>query len=128
MSIKSPVFEKLDSLRTLGDFHAYFEAIPEKDWTTGAFARYVPSLLGAKPCPAVVACCGMGHLGFRGNGADAPGADEAMERLTALLYARWCADASKSIAVPSINDGRDERFQQSTPKARMLAACSPEQK
>lgn len=74
-----------------------FEAIPEEMWTTGEFDR-------GDGCKCALGHCGVNHF---------QGTDEG-KALHYLL--NYYAD--------EINDGASERYQQDTPKQRILAALN----
>ena len=79
-------------------FIAKFEAIPEDKWITEDFIDER-------------GCCALGHCGFDFGIETDEGTDLA-------LLLKW-----HLAVVPSrINDGRDLRYQQPTPKQRILAA------
>lgn len=75
-----------------------FEAIPEEKWTTGAFEDEC----GCK--------CALGHCGYTESGLES---QEGIE-LTRLLKHRAAA----------INDGGQPKYDQPTPKQRILAALN----
>ena len=83
----------------------FLASIPDAKWQVGRYGTY-----GGQ-------CCAAGHLGLAEqmpHDGD-PMADmrrAVKEALQSLLKAQLTA----------INDGRDSRFQQPTPKARILAA------
>jgi hypothetical protein len=81
-----------------------FEAIPEEKWAVGTYEE--------GGC-----CCALGHCGFRFKRegySETVTTDEGAA--LALLF------KSHHRAAPVVNDGYDHRYQQSTPKARILAA------
>jgi len=73
-----------------------FEAIPEDKWTTGRFA------LGGQ-------CCALGHCGERLRAETEE--SRALDRVV----------GEHGFVVITINDGSDLRFNQPTPKKRILA-------
>lgn len=118
--METPTKAQLDALITLKDFYAYFEAIPEEEWSTGSFTHRK----GPWPAP-IVACCSMGHLGygrltFPCSSSHVPGSEEAVERLQVLVNNRW----PPGFSIIGVNDGTSFRFQQPTPRQRILAMCS----
>lgn len=76
-----------------------FESIPDERWTT-------MNLIDSEG-----RSCAMGHCGARPKGNTTP----ESESLRFLMY-------SLGLGVFAVNDGRDGRFNQPTPKARILAA------
>lgn len=91
---------------TIEYFIAKFEAIPEKDWTTKDYVNEGKS-------------CALGHCGVREHlDTGWPVTTDEGEELNELLCAK----------VPEINDGEDTRYQQATPKERILAALRDVQK
>jgi hypothetical protein len=90
---------------TVDYFIEKFKAIPKKEWCTQVFVNRK----GQK--------CAFGHCGSTVDNASSLESD-ALENLI---------DTNLSIVsvvntVSAINDGRDFRFQQKTPKLRILAA------
>jgi hypothetical protein len=94
-----------------------FEPIPDDKWLTNAYGR-------TKDGPH----CALGHCGEGVEGSRGPN-DESTE-LVDLLYRSLPAYTRVTggdpyqcgTSVVAINDGEDPRFQQPTPKARVLAA------
>lgn len=79
-------------------FIAKFEAIPEERWTEcGQYMDHEGR------------CCARGHLGE--SNTNTPDSSRALTRLF-----------KGHGYVTAINDGRDSKYQQPTPRARMLAA------
>ena len=78
-----------------------FEAIPEDKWTTGDFVDETDETKR----------CAYGHCGSRIDWESTTEAD-ALERVF----------GPAGLGVTTINDGRDNRFPQPTPKRRVLAA------
>lgn len=76
-------------------FIAKFEAIPEGAWCVGAFRKGIQ-------------CCALGHCG---DSEDVETPEEAAALRDVLCW-----------AVARINDGEDYRYEQPTPKQRILAA------
>lgn len=125
--MKTAPKEKLDSLVSLGDFYQFFSEIPEEEWLVGLFTKREAEP-GSRTLSEIVACCSMGHLGYRGFPEKTlPGAPEAMMRLNALVVARWFKGGFEG-SIVNVNDGQDPSFPQTTPKQRILALCSPESK
>lgn len=83
----------MPELTTPDDFIKFYEGIPEEDWCTEVYED------GFR-------CCAFGHLGERNDQWSNNGM-----RLFNLI--------TTSI---SVNDGKNPRFPQPTPKARILAA------
>lgn len=81
-------------LVTVQDFITFFEAIPEERWCEGFYDDDGRT-------------CAMGHLLF----------SDTMEGSTTSL---WAVMGGYSVA--KVNDGKDPRYQQPTPRARVLAA------
>jgi hypothetical protein len=88
-----------------------FEAIPEDQWRSGG----IGSATGRR--------CALGHCGFNYRPADeeTPEAKALAALLPptdagAMVYPFW--------GPLDINDNRDPRYRQSTPKARILAALN----
>jgi hypothetical protein len=79
-------------------FIAKFEAIPEDKWTTENFIDER-------------GCCALGHCGF-------DSLIETREGNDLILLLKWHFGFGPS----RINDGRHSRYQQPTPKQRVLAA------
>lgn len=77
-----------------------FEAIPEEKWATGEYSKKGK-------------CCALGHCGVKTEKRTGfPILTDEGEVLNELL----------DYKVPEINDGQDERYKQTTPKERILAA------
>lgn len=89
-----------DTKYTVDYFIAKFTAIPDEKWCVEKYE----SKSGER--------CALGHCGRR----PLKGSEEAK----ALGELFW--DRENGLEVPSVNDGRDDRFPQPTPKARILAA------
>lgn len=89
-----PITQPIDTLKTAEQFYAFFSLIPEQQWCTGQYAEGIQH-------------CTLGHLGER-NGTTIP----ACTLLERILEA----------SAATINDGQDQRYQQPTPKQRILAA------
>lgn len=81
-------------------FIAKLAAIPDKLWCSGSLVDDVGR------------CCVLGHCGR--SGANSP-EGHALEKLFPSRY-------YGKLLVARINDGEDPRYQQRTPKARILAA------
>jgi hypothetical protein len=77
-----------------------FEAIPEGRWTKGDY-------IDEEGC-----MCALGHCGYRGSDSHIFRISDEGAALNSLLKYR----------TPGINDGSDERYDQPTPKQRILAA------
>jgi len=82
-----------------------FEAIAEWRWTEGVFTKMI---LGFIPTH-----CAYGHCGHNGSISDNP-------EVIGLLKLDRQLDTT--IRLTSVNDGHDYRYQQATPKQRVLAA------
>lgn len=82
-------------------FIAKFEAIPEDKWCVNTFTD------------GDGRCCAQGHCGDRSHIVAPP---ECMA-LKSLLFGEF-----DGTVVSAVNDGNDPRYQQPTPKARILAA------
>jgi hypothetical protein len=78
-----------------------FEAIPEDQWCTGTFVD-----------PYNGSHCALGHCGVNKN-SNTNWPQESLD-LMKLLH--------NYVNVTSINDGKDFKYQQETPKQRILAA------
>lgn len=81
-----------------------FEAIPEEKWCTVKYRDRG-------------ACCSLGHCGEGMDDEYGFSVTDEAEALKKMVFI-GLDDAD----VPSINDGQDNRFQQPTPKQRILAA------
>jgi len=79
-----------------------FEAIPENEWHTGHYSNYDNT-----------AHCALGHCG--------EGIHKTKESKHLSILIRTNLD-DRHFAVPNINDGENEKYQQPTPKQRILAA------
>jgi hypothetical protein len=84
-------------------FIAKFSAIPEELWTSGEDFN-----------ESTGKCCARGHCGIRGKTSEC---EEGM-----ALYRVF--DSGPNTWPVDINDGHDKRYQQPTPKARILAALN----
>ena len=84
-----------------------FEAIPDEKWIAGEYE--------AGGC-----CCALGHCGVRFVDGDSFPRIEDTEEGNALsdLFNQ------RGLSVPVVNDRIDVRYQQPTPKARVLAALA----
>jgi hypothetical protein len=76
-----------------------FEAIPEESWCTGTYN------FGDKRCA-------YGHCGL----------SEEVPSMANVPEARALRDLDRTRVFNRINDGNDSRYQQKTPKQRVLAA------
>lgn len=88
---------------TVAYFIAKFEAIPEERWCVGSFYINYPS----------EQACALGHCGAHYEATWDP---EAQELDSLFSY--------RDKDVLDINDGKDHRYPQPTPKQRILAALS----
>lgn len=88
-------------MNTLQEFRDFFAAIPEERWCTEVYEA------GDK-------CCALGHLG---NSVYVPCQKDTDAKRFAILM-----NLHFNTAVARINDGDDIRFQQPTPRQRILAA------
>lgn len=84
-------------------FIAKFEAIPEGMWRTGSYGEGLSH-------------CALGHCGVWSR--ETPEADA----LVRLFEPEHDMIGHASSVAASINDGQDNRYQQPTPKQRILAA------
>jgi hypothetical protein len=91
---------EIDSFATLEQFRDYFAGIPEERWTTGQYCE---------TRDGVECRCAMYHL-IHDFGRDKAG-----------QMSLWLA-GEHGILIIDTNDGDHERFQQPTPRARILAA------
>lgn len=80
--------------RTRDDFIAFFEAIPEDQWTDCGQFR-----------DGQGRCCALGHLNREG----------------AIGLGSLPQYQASNLSIVSINDGDDENYKQPTPKQRVLA-------
>lgn len=90
-------------------FIAKFEAIPEELWASGSSGHE-----DGKKC-AVLLCDGVN------GGSQFPGMRPEGDALHALFPHSY-ADETVCNSITRINDGRNPRYQQPTPKARVIAA------
>lgn len=94
--------KKMDTTETKYDasyFIAKFEAIPEEKWCTDGFTNDAGQ------------CCAAGHCGLRNDSDWTPGMEAyALDQIF------------DDLDVVSVNDGKDSRYPQPTPKQRILAA------
>lgn len=122
-----------------------FEAIPEENWTINKFHETVDiqkpvkeKLFGfitynSTTTESVLKCCAQGHCitPVIADFAVAKRSQGVMLEEVAKSYPEWHAlitlfgfreDAEKSIIIAKINNGKDHRYMQETPKKRVLAA------
>ena len=90
-----------------------FEAIPDDLWLIGTFQRTDEA--------GVIRRCALGHCGGDGDGKYPEMTNEYIALKRIFTYADFLG---KAFYVTTINDGNDPRFQQPTPKARVLAALN----
>jgi hypothetical protein len=83
-------------------FRNKFKDIPDEQWTVGSFTDEFKEN----------AFCALGHCGARKTMNDT---DES-RALNRLIWTKTLS------GIADINDGKDKRFKQDTPKARILAA------
>ena len=88
----------LADLTTIDDFIAFYEAIPEEDWCCNNYQ----DACGRR--------CALGHLDTTSTKTS-----EAVFRLFSIVVVR------AHYTVADINDGHDPKYQQPSPKARILA-------
>ncbi len=104
-------------LKTLEEFRAFYDAIPDEEWHT---KTYLKSLFDSRGGADPTCRCALGWLmpvKLLENGVyvEARNFDENEDNIDRLqnMLGR---------AISSINDGRNPAYQQATPKARILAA------
>ena len=83
----------------------FLASIPDERWQVGSYGTY-----GGR-------CCAVGHLGLADR---MPHDGDPMGDMRRTV--KEAAVGLLGVALTAINDGRDPRFQQPTPKARVLAA------
>lgn len=91
-------------------FIAKFEAIPDERWCVGLLNDVVPGQYLLRHCV-------LGHC--TGDWQGYPSFERA--GLILLFEPRHLLDSNDCL-IGRINDGKDDRYPQSTPKARVLAA------
>lgn len=85
-----------------------FTAIPDEKWTTGILYN-----------KSTGTCCALGHCGMGENFDNTD--KQAWTEEGWVLHSIF---EKLQRAVHNINDGKDKNYQQSTPKARILAALA----
>lgn len=99
----------ISSLTTAKDFREYFAEIPEEGWTTGVFFKEGSE----QTCRCAVGwLCDPSDLSNDGLGW------VTRKSLISLFHEHL------ELSVSTVNDGLSIRYQETTPKARMLAALS----
>lgn len=98
MSVDSPIYDKAHFLAKLG-------AIPDSEWCMGEFEDHYGRH------------CAGGHCGA----AEATAESQALYQLLGFLP-KTRGSKTAMAHLPRINDGADPRYQQPTPRARILAA------
>ena len=83
----------------------FLASIPDEKWQVGNYGIH-----GGR-------CCALGHLGLAERMPHDGDTMGDMRRTVKEAVADFLR-----VGLPTINDGRDPRFQQPTPKARVLAA------
>lgn len=92
---------------TVDYFIRFYTRIPNKRWTIGVFSNFV-QIKGKW----IKQCCALGHL-------HAPGESLTISERTST-FCQLLADQGHDIVM--VNDGSDPKYQQPTPKQRILAA------
>lgn len=99
--VTSIISKKIKTMQyTLDYFIDKFSKIPDEKWITGDWWDGV-------------GCCAGGHCGARTSSTDV----DEFNALGRFIYDVY----GYSTGVPDINDGKDTRYQQPTPKQRILA-------
>lgn len=93
--------------QTLIEARKFLASIPDEKWGVGSYGTY-----GGQ-------CCAVGHLGLADRMPYSGDLMGDMRRTT-----RGAVADLLGVDLTVINDGRDPRFQQPTPKARVLAALA----
>jgi hypothetical protein len=86
-----------------------FEAIPEARWTVDVYEK-----------PDTGQFCALGHCGINYNGVSNTPEAQAFRDLVEA-YSQRHLPRDRCARIASVNDGEDDRYDQPTPRQRILA-------